>query len=679
MKLDSLKYSKGEGSREEKVVEKRVEAATSSTSEQTALPTVELPSDYTKPEGEIDVRILFILSGGEDRERNYFKMLKDDRRLKRIKVAFASKKGQGLNPTQLLEVANESVDVKKFVTEEGTYRFEQKNGDIIYLLQDIDQFEPEIRRLASEEQSDCLKWVYSNPAFEMWLYYHYFDNPLPKLKEAIGKTLVERSQWLKGYLHEIIPGGVQTTKAINQIRTAIDNSKSNYQEDKGLPELFSTQMHLLAEDILDTMGDEFDQMLERRAAFNKAMREKYRKPIVKSIRYDGEKIQSLISDFSEWADNHPLKLPRILDAGDEGSHYYDNRAFPVSYKMEKAYFEHDSGKSMPANTDELFMEIIQNNIYHFYQILFIQNSPIESYTIHFSEIKAVIDSLGLDGQHAILSSFHLETFDSLYGGEPLQKTDWGYQYKDVEIYKTSARGRFMIIMRKEYIPKADFKQYEGDNTEFELIDEKNFIYSNIHRMKDLGDSYGLSVMRVVKFQMPPKGNCRFIKLNIVDYQKEKSEIGKMGKGDVIRLEYDYRDLVRIKDDYRKRYSSLSKYDSIFSVSKINKDGTIILDTIEEPVCFEHIEPIPINGSDDIDIYYDPFIAASFIGSDGLKSALTTDYSYYLEDFKQNTSEGEEETLYDKCMKQKFRYVHEVQHWLRDMYGWDRLFVRRLLA
>ena len=675
MKLDGLKYGKEDGSREERFVERKDSKKISSASKSAPLPYVELPSDYTKPEGELDTRILFILSGGTDREKNYFKMLKDDHNLERIKVAFASKKGQGLNPSQLLEVANKSVDSKKFVAEDASYRFENKNGDIIYLLQDIDEFEAEIRGLAKDRQPECLRWIVSNPAFEMWLYYHYYDNPLPKLKEATEKTTAERSRWLKGYLPSIIKGGVRTTKAIAQMRTAIENSKSNYKEEEGLPSLFSTQMHLLAEDILDTMGEEFDQMLERKAAFNKAMREKFRKPIVKSIRYDGEKIKRLISDFSEWADSHPLWLPRIMDVGDEGSHYFDNRAFPVSYKLEKAYLDDDSGKSMPINTDELFMENIQNEIYHFYQILFIQNNPIASYTIDFSEIKDVIDLLGLDNQYAILSSFHLSTFDSLYGGDPLQETDRGYLYKDVELYKTPAHGRFMIIMRKEYLPKADFKRYEGDNTEFELIDEKNFIYSNIHRMKDLGDSYGLAVMRVVKFQMPPKESFRFIKLDIVDYQKDKSEIGKMGKGDIIGLEYEYGDLVRIKDDYRNRYSSLYKHDSMFSVSKVNKDGTVILDTIERPVCFEHIEPIPINGSDDRDIYYDPFIAASFIGSDGLKSALTTDYSYYLEHFKRNTFEGEEETLYDKCMKQKFRYVHEVQHWLRDIYGWDRLFVK----
>ena len=103
MELNRLKYSKENGSRIENDVTK-VETKRSSTNKKTILPNVVLSSDYTKPEGEIDTRILFILSGGTNRERNYFKMLKDDHRLKRIKVAFASKKGQGLNPTQLLEV-----------------------------------------------------------------------------------------------------------------------------------------------------------------------------------------------------------------------------------------------------------------------------------------------------------------------------------------------------------------------------------------------------------------------------------------------------------------------------------------------------------------------------------------------------------------------------------------------
>ena len=83
---------------------------------------------------------------------------------------------------------------------------------------------------------------------------------------------------------------------------------------------------------------------------------------------------------------------------------------------------------------------IQNEIYHFYQILFVQNVPIASYTIDFSEIKDMIDLLGLDSHYAILSSFHLHTFDAIYGGEPLVETDWGYRYKDYRY--TSRREAF---------------------------------------------------------------------------------------------------------------------------------------------------------------------------------------------------------------------------------------------
>ncbi len=659
MKLDNLKYGKGNGSRE--FVGGSVPRNQEPTETHKHLPSISLSSDYTKPEGEIDVRILFVLSGGEDRERNYFKMLKDDQHLEKIKVAFASKEGQGLNPTQLLEVAKNSVDSKKFTTKEATYRFEKDNGDIIYLLQDIDQFEQEIRGLANEEQPDCLRWIYSNPAFEMWLYYHYFKEPLPKLKDAIGKTTAERSKWLKEFLPEIIKGGVKTTKAISQIRIAIDNSKANYKEEDGLPSLFSTQMHVLAEDILDTMGDEFDRMLERKAAFNKAMMEKFRKPIVKSIKYDGEKIRSLIDAFSAWAGSHPLRLPHTEIVEGSGSWYFDNRAFPQNYKQKKGYLDDDSGESMPANTDELYMVSIQNEIYHFYQVLFVLNSPMASYTIDFSEIKDVIDLLGMDRNYAILSSFHLHNFDSLYGGEPLVETDCGYRYKDVEIYQIPARGRFMIIMRKEYMPKADFKPYEGENSEFEQIDDKNFIYSNIHQMKDLGDSYGLSVMRVVKFQLPQKGSFRFIKLNIVDYAKEKSELSKMTKEDVVKLQYQEGDFVMYRD-------------MVQQILGILKDGKIRLSDAEEMVGINEISPVRIDGVQDVNIYYDPFVAAFTVAPDEPIPSVTVNEQYYMETFKNDILE-DGISLYDKVAECHFAYVHELQHWLLEIQGQSGLKIK----
>ncbi len=654
MKLDSLKYGKDDGNRYEKVVGNQVEEKVSSTIKNKPLPTIELPSDYSKPEGEIDVRIIFILSGGEDREKNYFKKIKDDHQLKRIKVAFASKKGQGLNPTQLFDIANKSVANNTFVAEDASYRFEKDNGDIIYILQDIDEFESEIREVAKNEQPECLRWIYSNPAFEMWLYYHHFNSPLPILEDAIGKTPAERSQWLKKYLNEIIKGGVKTTKEIDNIHTAIANSKANYKEEEALPSLFSTQMYVLAEDILSTMGDEFDQMIERKAAFNKAMMEKYRKPIVKVTRYDGDKIRNLIAAFSNWADNNPLMLPHIQNNEGNDACYFDNRAFPLSYKVEKADLNDNSGTSMPINTDELFMQNIQNEIYRFYEILFIQNSPVASYTIDFSQIKDVMDSLGVDSHYAVLTSFHLSTFDTLYGGVPLHKMDYGYKYKEVEIYKILAHERFMIVMRKEYLPKVEFKQYEGENAEYEQIDEKNLIYSNIHQMKDLGEYYGLSVMRVVKFLLPQKGSFRFIKLNIVDYAKGKSEFNKLSKADVVKLQYQAGDFIAYKD-------------KIHQILDITNEGYIKLSYSNEMVSLCDISPVKIDGIQDANIYYDPIVAAFTIAPDAQIPSVTVNEQYYMKSFKSDFFE-DGTSLYDKVAECHFAYVHELQHWLIETQG-----------
>lgn len=658
MNLDTFKYSKGEGDRN--VLKKSSESTAFSAKEQISIPKVDLSSEYTKQEGQINVNILFILSGGEDRERKYFKMLLDDHNLKRIKVAFKSKKGQGLTPTQLLEVANESIINKKFTTDKETYRFEKNNGDIIYLLQDIDEFEEEIRYLATKEQPNCLRWIYSNPAFEIWLFYHHFDNPYTMLHDAIIKTPAERSQWLKQHLHTIINGGIQTTKEIAQIRVAINNSSDNYQEREGLPCLFSTRMHILANDILNTMGEEFDQMLERKAAFNKAMIEKFRKTIVKNIRYEGEKIQSLKKTFSEWAYRHPLMLPKIDDTNNENC-YFDNRAFPLTYKIKKTYLDDNSDDYIPTNTDNLYLENIQNEIYRFYQILFVQNSSIASYTIDFSEIKTTIDLLGLDSQYAVLISFHLDTFDSLYGGDPIHKTDWGYLYKNIPLYKIRAKSRFMVIMKKEYLPKADFKQYESDNVEYEQIDNKNLIYSNIHRMKDLGDSYGLSVMRVVKFQLPPKGSFLFLKFNIMNYHKEKSELKELSKADVIKLQYQEGDFVLYKN-------------RICKIIEILKNGDIKLTFVEKVVSFGEISPIRINGIEDADIYYDPIIAAYTVTQDEDIPTVVTNNLYYMDSFK-NEIDEEGISLYDKVLELKFTYVHILQHWLIETKGQSGLNIR----
>lgn len=137
-----------------------------------------------------------------------------------------------------------------------------------------------------------------------------------------------------------------------------------------------------------------------------------------------------------------------------------------------------------------------------------------------------------------------------------------------------------------------------------------------------------------------------------------------------RIQFVAGDIVRIKDTQRKYYTSFYKKEVTFKITKLNGNGTICLETVEEDVPSTHIEPIPINGKDDINIYYDPSVAAPGLDS----NCANKDETYYLDQFKQMPTDDDDQTLYDLCMNQKFHFVHEVQHWLRETHEWDRLYV-----
>ena len=222
-----------------------------------------IDTNYTKGEPLVETTIIFILSGGEEREKNYFKPLKSDNQIHNVKIAFRSKEGQGLKPYELLSIASDFVKNQKFITEdEICYNIEE--GDVIYLIQDVDEFEAELKNhLKANYDKSKLQWIISNPCFEIWLFYHYNNNP-SVLKECLNKSTRDRSNWLKENLHVIIPGGVKTTKAFHSSDIAIVNSRTNYSEQDNFPDIFSTQMHIVAEKIINSLKEEYKELNERR-------------------------------------------------------------------------------------------------------------------------------------------------------------------------------------------------------------------------------------------------------------------------------------------------------------------------------------------------------------------------------------------------------------------------------
>ena len=84
----------------------------------------------------------------------------------------------------------------------------------------------------------------SNPSFEIWLYYHFYEKK-PNADE------VAQYNTFKEYVGKQITGGFDYEKDPVQIEKAIINSKANTSRDaKGNLTLYSTEVYQLADKIV---------------------------------------------------------------------------------------------------------------------------------------------------------------------------------------------------------------------------------------------------------------------------------------------------------------------------------------------------------------------------------------------------------------------------------------------
>ena len=60
-------------------------------------------SAYQKPEGILSTSLIFVLSGGEKKEKDFLRELIKQREFNSLRVVFMSEKGQGLQPYQMQE------------------------------------------------------------------------------------------------------------------------------------------------------------------------------------------------------------------------------------------------------------------------------------------------------------------------------------------------------------------------------------------------------------------------------------------------------------------------------------------------------------------------------------------------------------------------------------------------
>ena len=239
-----------------------------------------------------------------------------------------------------------------------------------------------------------------------------------------------------------------------------------------------------------------------------------------------ERVNRLIAEFAEALPRFEINLPAMEKQYEATLPIADVRCFQAAYKMKKEMFA-DNGAWI-YETPELYLTEIQTNIWQHYNVQFLMHRADATYKIRFSEIKAALKALGVDGRYAVITSFYLGTYDALYGGEvALKETDYGYQYGEVPIYRVPSHEDHLIVMRKELLPRCEAKVFEGPSKEYRLINEQYLLYSNLFNMKDEGDGLGLAMMRDIKFYLPEDKNFHYVKFMVDRMERVESEQGKI--------------------------------------------------------------------------------------------------------------------------------------------------------
>ena len=220
---------------------------------------------YEKTDGVMSYSIICVISGGEKRERDFLKTLIRQKDLRSLRVAFISKEGQGLQPCQMQEQWEGIQNTKTIAIDERNFQLDEM--DKVFLLSDVDEFyEQLVRILESHGEEDQGEWIISNPCFEIWLYYCFCDKPLEDLASIIPLSPKQRSQELKHLGHNIVTGGLNGIKAFEHMQAGIAHSSRYYAEDSNaIPVLFATQMHKMAQFLIDTMNrnrGEYDEFVK---------------------------------------------------------------------------------------------------------------------------------------------------------------------------------------------------------------------------------------------------------------------------------------------------------------------------------------------------------------------------------------------------------------------------------
>ena len=208
--------------------------------------------EYAKREPSRDAHKIYIVCEGRGTEPDYFSFFEGlSSNLQLITIP----PDEGTDPLKLMERAKEVL-----LDERRKYTVDYLQGDTIWFVIDTDTWEKEgkiapLREFCSSQNVEFPKlyneakaynaWnvAQSNPCFEIWLYYHFYENK--PIEEDVQKFVS-----FKEYVSSTISGGFDFQRDPVRLEDAIVNTRNNFSQDAdGKPTLYSSEVYVLGEEI----------------------------------------------------------------------------------------------------------------------------------------------------------------------------------------------------------------------------------------------------------------------------------------------------------------------------------------------------------------------------------------------------------------------------------------------
>lgn len=207
---------------------------------------------YEKVEPFKNAKKIYIFCEGETKEVDYFRFFQGFASNIDI-IPIPNDHGKS-DPLKLKAQAELSIKNNSILVSEELF-------DEVWFVIDTDRWNEgdkidELKKYVQEMKKSYEGWfvAQSNPSFEIWLYYHFYD-------EKPNNEEVAASVSFKEYVNTKIKGGFDNRSMPLEIQQATLNAEKNFELENDQPKIYSTEVFFLAKQLIYFTKAQLDQCL----------------------------------------------------------------------------------------------------------------------------------------------------------------------------------------------------------------------------------------------------------------------------------------------------------------------------------------------------------------------------------------------------------------------------------